>query len=352
MKICFLCHNICGHGGTERIVSLVSGELAKRGYECYALSMGGEGDSFFDFSSVLKTEYLYEPGNKIMVMHNRVKRIKRFLRENKIDVLITVGGHLNYYGWRAKSKCTWIAWEHEMYDFNKSLYVRVSKYIGIKKANEIVVLTKYDKKRYSEEWKKQADKVKVIGNFTDSFYKKDENVHNTVIAVGRLWNIKQFDLLIEAWALINKEIPGWKLLILGEGSERDKLESLVKNYGLNNVSMPGNKSNISEYYENADIYAMTSVAEGFSLVLLEAMAHSLPIVAFKSNGGVAELVDEKNGIKVEQGNVKELASSLRLLIKQPDKRISLGKASYERSKEYSPDKIIDKWVTLLEKHSS
>ena len=347
MKICFLCHNICSYGGTERIVSSVSRKFKNLGFDCYALSMGKKEKLFFDFSAFLMIDYLYRTGNRIAVMHDRVKKIRNFLIENDIDVLITVGGHLNYYGWRSKGKCRWIAWDHEMFDFNKSFYVKFSKYIGVKKADKIVALTDYDKNRYAETYRNSENKVVVIGNFTENYHVKEKKGNNIVVTAGRLWNIKQFDLLIEAWAIICKEVSDWKLIILGEGTERNKLESLVKKYNMENVLLPGNKKNINEYYEAADIFTITSTAEGFSLVLLEAMAHSLPIVGFRSNGGVEELVDDNNGILVRQGDVSSLAEALRVMIKNPQKQEMMGNASYKKSLKFAPQTIIDKWIKLL-----
>ena len=349
MKICFLCQNICSYGGTERVVSLISTELKKLNHECYALSMGKNEKKFFDFSAFSKIDYLYRNGNKLVVIHHRVKKIQRFIQDNKIDVLITVGGHLNYYGWRSGKNSRWIAWDHEMYDFNRSLYVKMSRIIGIKKAEAIVVLTDYDRRRYVETFKKNHQKLHVIGNFTDSYHWKDEKQNKVVITAGRLWNIKQFDLLIKAWAFIYDKIRDWNLIILGEGTERDRLEALIEKYGLDNVSLPGNKQNIYDYYESADIFTITSIAEGFSLVLLEAMAHSLPVVGFKSVGGVSELVDEENGILVEQGNVQSLALSLKKLMIDSSTRRVLGENSYKKSLKYTSEKIVGKWIKLLER---
>jgi glycosyltransferase involved in cell wall biosynthesis len=280
-------------------------------------------------------------------MHNRVVKIREFLKKNKIDILITSGGHLNYYGWRGKGDCKWIACEHGMFYCDTSLYIRLSKYLGIKKADKLVVLTKFDKKCFAHKWKKQANKVHVIGNYTETYYKKTESGNKTVIAVGRLVDIKQFDLLIKAWSLLQKDIHDWKLIILGEGPERENLESLIQNKKIKNVLLPGSKSNVTDYYKEADIFAMTSSAEGFGMVLLEAMAHSLPVVGFFSHGGVEELANTNNSILVEQGDVQGLADSLRLLIDHPELRDKMGKASYKSSFNYTQDKIINKWVTLF-----
>lgn len=350
MKICFICHKIGSTGGTEKVVSNISKEFKKLGYECYALSMGKKEKLFFDFSALSKIEFLdeNEGGNRLKLMHSRVKKIRRFIKDNKIEYLITVGAHLNYYGFRAKGKSRWIAWEHEMFGFNKSMYVKFSRFLGIKKAYKIVVLTEHDRKCYVKKWKKCTGSVTVIGNFTDSYYVKDDTVSNTVLSAGRLWNIKQYDLLIEAWALISKKVGEWKLVILGEGTERKKLEGLIEKYSITNVYLPGNKQNIEDYYKKADIFTVTSTAEGFPMVILEAMAFSIPIAGFMSEGGVDELVDERNGILTKQGDIYGLADALLKLINDRDLRCRMGKASYQKSLKYSNEKIVEKWKDVLE----
>jgi len=347
MNICFLCHNICSHGGTERVVSNLSEQLSNIGHDCFALSMGKEEALFFDFSALVTIEYLHTEGNKLYVMHNRVKKIRDFLKKNAIDVLVTVGCHLNYYGWRTKGSHKWFAWEQERFGFNNSLYVRVSRLIGVKKADRIIVLTEYDKKHFVSKWKKSDDKVVVIPNSTDVFYEKEGPGLKNVLAVGRLWDIKQFDLLIKAWAGISDKVCDWTLTIVGEGTERNKLESLLEEYKLNNVFLPGVTTDVASYYRSADIFAVTSVAEGFCLVLLEAMAHSLPVVGFYSDGGVSGLVDKRNGILVEQGEVKSLSKVMSELMNDEEKRKNMGRASYNKSLKYTNEQVIEMWRIVL-----
>ncbi len=348
MNICFLCHNICSCGGTEKVVSTLSSLLTSIEHRCFALSLGEQGNTFFDFSALVEIEYLHTSGHKIYVMHERVKKIKAFLKKNNIHLLITVGGHLNYYGWRTRGSHRWFAWEHEMFGFNNSLYVKLSRLLGIHYANRIIVLTDYDRKRFIEKWPKCNNKVVVIPNSTDIFVPKTGTCGKNVLAVGRLWDIKQFDLLIKAWACIRAHTSEWTLTIVGEGQERNKLETLIQEYELNNVFLPGFHNDISSYYKQSDIFAMTSTAEGFSLVLLEAMAHSLPIVGFYSDGGVSGLVDNTNGILLDQGDINGLSQALLLLIQDSEKRAELGKISYEKSLYYTNEQILKKWSSIIE----
>lgn len=348
MNICFLCHNICSCGGTEKVVSTMSSLFTSTGHHCFALSLGKKGNTFFDFSNLEEIEYLYTDGNKLYVMHERVKKIKNFIRNKNIQLLITVGGHLNYYGWRTRSFHKWFAWEHEMFGFNNSLYVKLSRLLGIYYANQIIVLTDYDKKCFIEKWPKYNNRVIVIPNSTDNFVQKTGTCSKNVLAVGRLWDIKQFDLLIKAWARIIAHTSDWTLTIVGEGQERNNLEQLIQEHKLNNVFLPGFHNDISSYYNQSDIFAMTSLAEGFSLVLLEAMAHSLPIVGFYSDGGVSGLVDHTNGILLEQGDINGLSHALLQLIQDSEKRANLGKISYEKSLHYTNEQILAKWNSIIE----
>lgn len=141
---------------------------------------------------------------------------------------------------------------------------------------------------------------------------KNANDKFTFIAVGSLRPLKGYDTLIEA---INKlEIPRdkWQLLIIGNGTERKRLESLISRHQLQqNIHLLGQKkqSEINALLGQADIFVLASRSETFGVVYIEAMACGLPVIATRC-GGPEEFVNEKNGLLVPVDDVDALAAAI------------------------------------------
>ena len=103
----------------------------------------------------------------------------------------------------------------------------------------------------------------------DSLVHKDRKI---ILASGRMHKYKQFDLLIKAFNSLKDKHTHWELVILGEGEERLELKRLVDDLELGSrVNLPGSVGNISEWYERADLFVLSSAVEGFPNVLLEAI---------------------------------------------------------------------------------
>ena len=98
----------------------------------------------------------------------------------------------------------------------------------------------------------------------------------------------------------------WDLVILGNGEERDNLNHMTRNFGITDrVHFPGSVGNISEWYERADLFVLSSIVEGFPNVLLEALTYGLPCISFDCNTGPRDIIqDGFNGILVDP-NEKE-----------------------------------------------
>jgi len=166
-----------------------------------------------------------------------------------------------------------------------------------------------------------------------------------VVAVGSLTEKKGFDLLIKA--LFLSEDKDIFLTIIGEGKEREKLQTLAKKLKTDNkIRFVGFKKNPYPYIKEADLLALSSRYEGFPNVLLEANALGVPVLAFRCKGGINEIVLEGiNGWSVESFDIFEFAEKLEKI-----KRISFDKSAIKKSVEdrYLVFKIVKKYEEILE----
>ena len=130
------------------------------------------------------------------------------------------------------------------------------------------------------------------------------------MAVGRFsFKHKGFDLLIEAFNLFSKNDEDWVLDIVGEGPEEILYRELIMKYNLNNrIIIHPFTNNIQHYYSKAQIYVLSSRWEGFGLVLVEAMAHGLPVIS--SNLPTSKEILGDFGMYFENGNIDDLAQRL------------------------------------------
>ncbi|HEV3384532.1 MAG TPA: glycosyltransferase [Gemmata sp.] len=135
-------------------------------------------------------------------------------------------------------------------------------------------------------------------------------------AVGRLAAEKGFDLLIRSIrSLLTRGLDA-RLVIVGEGEERQRLQELTLELGISErVILPGWQSDVRTYYEAMDAFALSSHREGLPNVILEAMALEVPIVATRVNGVPRLVQDGRNGFLIEPGDGEGLTAALAGLLK-------------------------------------
>jgi len=158
------------------------------------------------------------------------------------------------------------------------------------------------------------DKISVVPNFVDTELFRPmpevQKIDKSVISVGRLAPVKQFDLLIRACA----EIPGCILTIVGEGPERQKLENLAKELKVN-LRLPGNMPNeeLPQILNRHKVFAITSKWEGHPKALIEAMACGVPCLAVKTVG-IENLVKHGHNGWLVEGEFNVVAVNLQSLL--------------------------------------
>lgn len=171
-----------------------------------------------------------------------------------------------------------------------------------------------------------------------------------IISVGRLAAQKGHDRLIAAFARIATERPNWDLHIIGEGPLRPKLEAEVRRLGLaDRVSLPGLSQTIGREFAEANLMVMPSLHEGFPNALAEALAAGLPAVGYRNVSGVEDMiVGGQTGLLADpQAPIASLAEALSILTGDANLRAAMGEAACHHVVQWSPDRILMEWESLL-----
>jgi L-malate glycosyltransferase len=159
-------------------------------------------------------------------------------------------------------------------------------------------------------------------------------------SVGRMRDFhKRFSDLIRAIALVKEDFPGFKLMIVGDGEDRQYLERLSEELGVaDRIIFAGFQGNTAPYYACMDVFALASHMEGFGLVLIEAMFFQLPIIA-TAVGGMKDIVlHNETGLLVDRHSPESISKAMVLLYKNPALRKAMGEKGLERAtKEYSAE---------------
>ena len=233
--------------------------------------------------------------------------------------------------------------------FDKTLAILgeyVDYSIFIKRYDKIVVLTEEDK---INNWKNHS-KVIVIPNPLTSICTKESTLEEkTVIAVGRLEYPKNFQSLIKAWTHVAKKHPDWKLEIWGEGSKRVELENLIAKLNLKkHVFLKGYTYDIQSQMLNASIFALSSIFEGFGLVIVEAMSCGLPVVSYACPCGPKDIITEgEDGFLVEVNDEIVLAKKINLLIENGALRKQMSDAAKIKAEQLNIYNVASLWMQLF-----
>ena len=380
-KICFLIDSIFSIGGVQRVTAVIAKALAndydvaivtfddpsKEDISMYDLKDAAIQYIFFKYPQLntLKNFFckaysaIYRkvlPQTKITSDWYAHSSFPSELRDALVQELkgfdIIVGVHAPLATRLASCKpflenTKLIGWIHNSYE---ALFGENSHYIGpdlrkhyefqLQKLHHTIVLCQYDAQQYSFPTKVIYNPLTLIpGNVSHGTSKK-------FLAVGRFsQQHKGFDLLIQAFHLFAENNKEWTLDIVGEGVEEEIYRKLITEYGLENrITIHPFTNYIQSYYSNAQVYVLSSRWEGFGLVLVEAMAHGLPIVSSDLPTSLEIMGDF--GLYFKNGNVEELAQRLDEATLLNWKKKS--KEALHIAKRFNLDAIIKQWKQIIE----
>lgn len=388
-KICFVVDSIFSIGGVQRVTAVIAKELAKdydvsivtfdkpeqQNTSLYQLNEANINYRFFAYPQVgrLKTYFckaysgLYlklQPTAKwcsdLYAHSSYPKELRKALLEEikQGDYDIIIGVHAPLAARLATLKndlpnTKLIGWLHNSFE---ALFGEDSHYyIGSKrrrhyiyqfrKLDDLVVLCKDDANRFNE-CDKHFTPTVIYNPLTLKQGEAATGNSKKFLTIGRFTPLhKGIDLLIEAFNLIAKKNNEWHLDIVGEGAEESTFRRLIKEHQLEDrITIHPFTNQIQDYYSHAQIYVLSSRWEGMPLVLVEAMAHGLPIIS--SDLPVSKEIMGDYGMYFKNGNIEDLAQRLEdaTHIDWQEK----SKTAIAIAQRFDIKNIITQWKQLIE----
>ena len=234
-------------------------------------------------------------------------------------------------------------------NFIKNLFAKFwmrSLVSHLKQLDKFIVLTEEDKASWTE-----LSNVEVIPDpLAFDVAEVSPLKAKRVIAVGRYVYQKGFDLLLQAWAKIEKQFPDWELAIYGMG-DRSPYDNLAKQLGvdMNRCHLNGSTQNIRKEYLESSLFVFSSRFEGFGMVLIEAMACGLPVVSFDCPCGPKDIVShDEDGLLVPSGDIDKLANAMSQLMDSYELRHQMAKNAICNVRRFQIDEIADRCQLLFE----
>ena len=345
LNICFIGHFTAG--GTECATFLVANGLSDK-YNVSILNTCDRAPSF-NLDPSVKFDYL-----KTGCMPKRIIYLRKYLRENKIDVLITVEAMTGVLSILAAktTRCKHVVWEHaNFYQNQGSRWIQKIRQIELYIADAYVVLTERDKNNFINNFKIKTN-LEQIYNIANQQSDHMYNMNSkTIISVGHLRKVKNFVVIPDVAKRVFAKHPDWNWEIYGDtkGDQYQLIKNKIDEFGLqNHVLFRGRCTEMDTAYQQASIYVMTSLQEGLPMVLLEAKSQKLPLVSFDIETGPDEIImDGVNGYLVPRYDIKIMAEKICELIENPSLRKLFSDNSGHGLELFSQEVALKKWSALL-----
>ena len=269
-----------------------------------------------------------------------------YIKNMKTDIVLSTRSEHNILVSKYAKDCYKVAWEHNHGDENYIKGVIDSCY----NIDSLVLVSKELYELYS---KNNTGNLKLFyaPNVVDNVPTKVSKLNNNkIVSVGRLVEVKGFDDMIDVMKIVHSKNKDITLEIIGDGDRYDHLNQKVKDNNLTDVvKLVGfkDKNYINDALCDSSLFILTSHSESFGIVVIEAMAVGVPTVAFSSAEGLRELINRDNGVLIDNRNINEMADKIIELFNDRKTLKAMGRASYNKSLDYTSDKVYDLWLKIL-----
>ena len=374
-NIVFCTPAIYSAGGVERVVAVKANYFAEQlGYDVTIIVTEGRGrDCFFPLSDrveVINYELYFEElwrlpfWKKVLVylrkQHEFKRRLKADLLRIRPDfVITTLRREINFitkihdgsikFGELHVNRANYRNIDEKDSNWVKKIFARIWKNNLLEHLNHLdkmVVLTD----NALCDWPELCNVVKIPDALPFRIDGKSNLTAKRVVSIGRYAYDKGNDLLLQAWAVVEKNMPDWTLDIYGNGN-KESYQKLMDELGIDphRCHLYGPVSDVKTEYLSSSIFVLPSRFEGFGLVIIEAMACGVPVIAFDCENGPRSIITNgENGFLIPPFDIHLFAEKVMLLMKEQELRFRMGVNAQESASQYDVDRIGHQWKHLFE----
>ena len=373
-KIVYCTPALYSAGGVERVVSVKASYFAEvYGYDVTIIVTEGQGrECFFPLSDKVRVinlqlgfEDLWRASflKKILLYFKKQRRYKQLLTIELMrlrpDITISVlRREINFInsipdGSRKIGELHVNRSNYRNFTGNGNIIKRqfarfwMKNLIGhLKQLDRMVVLTESAK----NDWSELSNVTLIPDPLPFTADEVSPLTFKRLVCIGRYDYDKGNDLLLQAWAKIEKQIPEWIIDIYGNGN-METYQQLMVQLGIDSsrCHLHGPITEVRKEYLQSSLFVLPSRYEGFGLVLIEAMACGLPVVSFDCENGPRNIIsDGQNGFLVQPFDVDAFAERLLMLIRNEELRQKMGVEAHQSSRQYQIENIALRWKSLFE----
>lgn len=354
MKKVIFVNSCLTNGGSERVMTLIANYFAENNYDTTMILVRDKKEKDYALNQNIECiQFKYNTKNKLIILLKRIIKLRKELKKRKPDYIISFMWDINMITLLAnlglKSKVIVSERAHPLMG-PQPLEKKITEKKLYKLANTIVFQTNDVLKYYNKKVKKKS--IVIPNPINENLPQKYEGERKKIIcAAGRLTKQKNFSMLINVFSKFSKEYNDFKLVIYGDGKLRPELEKQIETLNLKGKAfLPGYIDNINEKMCNCAMYISTSIYEGISNSMLEALGMGIPTICTDCPVGGASLVmkGKNNGILIPVNDDNALLSAMKSIADNKELAEAYSKEALKVRDEFSIDKIGKQWMKLCE----
>ena len=285
----------------------------------------------------------------IKSVYKNTKSLEQYLSKNSFNYYYLAHplNVLEFHLARGVNNIDTIITEHGALDAYNPIYKKIKRWL-YPKAKVYVVPTTTDTLFYQS----LKFPAQYLPHFkSDLQYEKASKNENIALSIGRFTDVKQQLILLQIWnSLVNEnQIKNWKLNLVGDGELKAQYETYINANNLQDyVFLKPPRQDVEFYYKQSSLFLLSSKTEGFGMVLLEAISFGLPCISFDCPSGPRDIIkNSENGYLIEQNDTIAFEQALVKLITDPTLRKEMSDKALEISSNWNDQKLLEKWVTIL-----